>query len=220
MYILKPLTPSDFRRKNVPLSITDEYHQRDTDVLNYLFKKMPSNTKAEEIFIKVVVIDFIYSTQLKRSIGSAGVHKLVDLIMSLNFDARVKIGDPTLVSDIAYNNGGVNLFSFASKYCALHNWYLYDRDDYSIYDSVVARLFPEYTAAHQSNPNVAKVSTAQVEKWRQARDYKAFNDAIGDFLDSIGIDAQTFPYRRRDFDKIIWKQRISRAGSVSVHGLL
>ena len=146
MCALKPLSNSDFRKKNdPPLPVTDVYHQRDNDVLKYLLGKMRNNNKAEEVFIKVVIIDFIYSTQLKQLIGGAGVHELVDLILSLNFDARVKKGDPTLVTDIANNNGGVNLFSFASKYCALHSIYVHNKDDYSIYDSAVARLFPKYT---------------------------------------------------------------------------
>jgi len=186
----------------------NKYYQRDNDVLRYLFDRMPINNKAEEVFIKVVTIDFIYSTQLKRLIGGAGVHELVDLILNVNFDARVKVGDPTLVSDIANNNGGVNIFSFASKYCALHSWYVYGKDNYSIYDSVVARLFPEYTAiSHKADPKVAHISAAQIGKWRQAKDYKAFNDAIGDYLDSIGIDELTYPCRRRDFDGIIWEQK-------------
>ena len=66
----------------------------------------------------------------------------------------------------------------------------------------------EYTAiSHKADPKVAHISAAQIEKWRQAKDYKAFNDAIGDYLDSIGIDELTYPCRRRDFDGIIWEQR-------------
>lgn len=209
MYVLKPLPVNDFRRKNDPQRATiNKYYQRDNDVLEHLFVKMKYNNKAEEIFIKIVVIDFIYSTQLKLLIGSAGVHELVDLILSLNFDARVKKGDPTLVNDIANNNGSVNLFSFASKYCALHSWYAYGQDDYSIYDSVVARLFPQYTAKlHKDDPQITKISATQVEIWRQEKDYKSFNDAIGIFLDSIGIDRATYPWRRSDFDRVIWEQR-------------
>ncbi|MBO5039828.1 MAG: hypothetical protein J6D09_01885 [Clostridia bacterium] len=209
MCILKPLSTNDFRKKNdPPLPTNDKYYQRDKDVLKYLFATMPYNTKAEEVFIKVVIIDFIYSTQLKQLIGGAGVHELVDLILSLNFDARVKKGDPALVTDIANNNGGVNLFSFASKYCALHSIYVHKKDDYSIYDSAVARLFPKYTAEyHKNDPRITQITATQVECWRQNRDYKSFNDAIGTFLDSIGIDENTYSWRRSDFDRIVWEQR-------------
>ena len=209
MFILKPISKKDFQEKNsTPKPIINKYYQRDNDVLKYLFEKMPINQNAEEVFIKVVVIDFIYSTQLKRLIGGAGVHELVDLILRVNFDARVKIGDSTLVNDIADNNGGINLFSFASKYCALHNWYVYGKDDYSIYDSVVARLFPKYTAMSQkNNPKITKIRAAQIEKWRKTKDYASFNDAIGKYLDEIGIDIGKYPSRRRDFDRIIWEQR-------------
>lgn len=209
MFILKPISKKEFQKKNTASNpIINKYYQRDNDVLEYLFGKMKYNNKAEEVFIKVIAVDFIYSTQLKRLIGGAGVHELVDLILRVNFDARVKIGDSTLVNDIAENNGGINLFSFASKYCALHNWYVYGKDDYSIYDSVVARLFPEYTAiSHKTNPQITQISVAQVERWRQAKAYGSFNDAIGTFLDEIGIDAKTYQSRRRDFDRIIWEQR-------------
>ena len=209
MCILKPLSTNDFRKKNdPPLPINNNYYQRDNDVLKHLFDKMSYNTKAEEVFIKVVIIDFIYSTQLKQLIGGAGVHELVDLILSLDFDARVQNGDPNLVTDIAYNNGGVNLFTFASKYCALHSIYVHKKDDYSIYDSAVARLFPKYTAEyHKNDPNVTQITATQVDRWRQNRDYKSFNDAIGSFLDGIGIDKKTYPWRRSDFDRIVWEQR-------------
>ncbi len=209
MLVLSPISKNDFQGSNtIQKTIKNKYYQRDNDVLEYLFGKIPLNNKAEEVYIKIVVIDFIYSTQLKLLIGSAGVYYLVDLILDLNFDVRVQKGDPTLVNDIANNNGGVNLFSFASKYCALHNWYVYGKDDYSIYDSVVARLFPEYTAiSHKTNPQITQISAALVERWRQAKAYGSFNDAIGTFLDEIGIDAKTYQSRRRDFDRIIWEQR-------------
>jgi hypothetical protein len=61
-----------------------------------------------------------------------------------DIDNRIRTGDPDVVKEIAKSNGKINLFSFASKYCCYHNHNLYQRDDYSILDTVLKDYLPRY----------------------------------------------------------------------------
>lgn len=71
--------------------------------------------------------------------------ELSSIIASIpDIDARIKTGDPEVVNQIARSNGRINLFSFASKYCRYHNRNLYERDDYSILDTVLKEHLPLY----------------------------------------------------------------------------
>jgi len=107
--------------------------------LKQILLKFPQHNSLEEIICKISVIDVTHSTHV-------GIHKkklsIVDLankILSIDdIDRRIRFGDSTLVDEIATLNG-VNLLSFASKYCACHNQMIYDRDDYFKFDSIVSK---------------------------------------------------------------------------------
>ena len=109
-----------------------------------------------------------------------------------DIDARIKAGDPGVVSEIARSNGKINLFSFASKYCCYHNRNLYGKDDYSILDTVLKKYLPCY---------FDDVTESQIQKWQKTYNYKAYNDYITCKLDEFGI---TVDFRKRKFDHFIW----------------
>ena len=164
-----------------------------------LIKKFPENKAREEIAAKLLVIDHLYSTQVFKRAKMSALDELIDNILAIpNFDERVAKGDTELVPQI-YKGYKRKLFSFASKYCCLHNTVVYGRDDYSIYDSTVHKLLPKY-----AKEVGIKLTGAQLEKWRSSGDYKAFNDAVADLLDKAEIK---FEGRRRKFDLFIWEQR-------------
>ena len=203
---LQPLTLDVFVA-NLASVLSNPYYAQDERILIELFKQYPSNEKSDHIFHKIVMVDFIYSTQLKRLIGESGIHDLAQRISEIDFDSRVNSGDPTLVTEIA-GATNKNLFSFASKYCALHNRFVFQKDGYSIYDSTVAKLFPKYTKfANKANSNIVIVKESQIERWRTCKAYKNFNDAIGNFLDKCNISEVDFPNRRMKFDEFLWNQR-------------
>ena len=146
----------------------------------------------EDVACKIAVIDFTNSTNLRLYKNKINLYTLAKIITSIDFDARVAKGDVSLVSDII-KECHVKLYSFASKYCCYHNTFLYNRDDYSIYDSVVKKHLPEY--ATEKLP---------ASKWRRNFNYETFNQYIGDLLDEYGITAATEPQRRRLFDHYVW----------------
>lgn len=117
----------------------DPIYGMENKALKQILLKFPEHNSLEEVICKISVIDVTHSTHV-------GIHKkkfsLVDLankILSIDdIDRRIRSGDSTLVDQIATVNG-VNLLSFASKYCACHNQMVYGRDDYFKFDSIVSK---------------------------------------------------------------------------------
>ena len=117
----------------------DPIYGMENKLLKQILLKFPEHNSLEEVICKISVIDVTHSTHV-------GIHKkkfsLVDLankILSIDdIDRRIQFGDSTLVDEIATLNG-VNLLSFASKYCACHNQMVYDRDDYFKFDRIVSK---------------------------------------------------------------------------------
>ena len=168
--------------------LSNNKYGKEYQLIEDVLKKYPNNKTIEDVACKIAVIDFTNSTNLHFF----NLYTLAEIITSINFDARVARGDVSLVSDII-SKCPVKLYSFASKYCCYHNTFLYNRDDYSIYDSVVKKHLPEY--ATEKLP---------ASKWRKNFNYETFNQYIGDLLDEYGITAATEPQRRRLFDHYVW----------------
>ena len=170
--------------------LSNNKYGKEYQLIESVLKKYPNNKTIEDVACKIAVIDFTNSTNLHFF----NLYTLAEIITSekVDFDARVARGDVSLVSDII-SKCPVKLYSFASKYCCYHNTFLYNRDDYSIYDSVVKKHLPEY--ATEKLP---------ASKWIKNFNYETFNQYIGDLLDEYGITAATEPQRRRLFDHYVW----------------
>jgi hypothetical protein len=121
------------------------------------------------------------------------------IIGTKDFDVRVASYDPTLIGDLTQktktlggNGKGINLFSFISKYCCYHNYYVYGRNDYSIYDRVLERFLSLY------NKNA---SAKQLRTLKDKFDYAGYNDVIEKILQQNRISS---PNARRKFDYLVW----------------
>ena len=170
--------------------LSDDKYGKEYRLIEDVLKKYPNNKTIEDVACKIAVIDFTNSTNLRQN--KINLYTLAKIITNIDFDAKVAKGDVSLVSDII-SGCPVKLYSFVSKYCCYHNTFLYNRDDYSIYDSVVEKHLPEY--ATEKLP---------ASKWRKNFNYETFNQYIGDLLDEYGITAATEPQRRRLFDHYVW----------------
>ena len=177
----------------------DSKYGKEQVLIDTFFKKYPKNTDKLIVSAKVSIIDTTNSTNLARYKSKISLCEVVDIITGINdFDARLKKGDVTLVEEIARTakeKYGINLFSFASKYCCYHNVHVYGRDDFSIFDNVVKDHLKDYNTKNRS------VSAYRVERWREQINYKEFNDYIGQLLDEYKI---TLSNRRRAFDYHLW----------------
>ena len=89
-----------------------------------------------------------------------------------------------------------------SKYCFVHNCYVYKKDDYSIYDSAVKSLLPKYIKNYGTT--VPKITGAELAKIVNDRDYVSFNNIVGQLISDVGINIAN---PRKAFDRFIWSQR-------------
>ena len=171
---------------------TDNYGP-EVDMITRCFRKYPNNKDADLVAMKVGLIDITNSTHLSQHKSKISMVELSDIIASIpNIDERIKAGDPEVVNTIARSNGKINLFSFATKYCCYHNKNLYERDDYSILDSVLKDSLPKY---------FDDITRGQIQRWQNSYNYAAYNDYITKKLDELNI---TTNFRKRKFDWFVW----------------
>lgn len=170
-----------------------ENYGKELELMTACLKKYPDNTDIETVAMKIGLIDITNSTNISRYKRLISVVELAEIIVRIpDIDSRIKDGDPEIVNIIARSNGNINLFSFASKYCCYHNRNLYERDDYSILDTVLRESLPNY---------FNDVTESEIKNWQKSFNYKAYNDYITRKLDELGI---TIPFRKRKFDHYIW----------------
>lgn len=171
---------------------TDNYGKED-DLITDAFRRFPNNTDSTVVAMKIGLIDITNSTNISRYKSKISVVELAECIIKIkDIDKRIKDGDPEVVNEIARCNGKINLFSFASKYCCYHNKNVYEKDDYSILDTILRDSLPRY---------FDDVTSRQIEKWQKSFDYKKYNDYITTKLDELGI---TLDYKKRKFDHFVW----------------
>lgn len=171
---------------------TDNYGP-EMEMITRCLHKFPNNTDPDVVAMKVGLIDITNSTHLSQHKSKISMVELSNIIAFIpDIDARIKAGDPEVVNLIARSNGKINLFSFASKYCCYHNRNLYERDDYSILDTVLKDYLPRY---------FDDITRNQIQKWQDSFNYKAYNDYITRKLDELGI---TVDFRKRKFDLFVW----------------
>ncbi|MBO5746133.1 MAG: hypothetical protein J6Q76_08495 [Clostridia bacterium] len=180
-------------------TVNDEIYSQTEPMLSCLLKKFPENKEPYQIAAKILLLDKLYSTQLFRYKKMEFLLDLVENIRTIpNFDKRIESGDHSVVCNI-YRGFDKKLFSFATKYCCLHNTVVYGRDDYSIYDSVVRKHLPKYAKSVGVN-----LTGAQLDRWYQEDNYEAFNNAVDDVLNAAEITTEK---RKRRFDLFLWSQR-------------
>ncbi len=154
----------------------DPVYGKESKSTKKILNRFPKHKSLEEIISKICVIDVTHSTHI-------GTHKksfsVVDLAVKIknipNIDLRLEKGDLSLVDEIA-NIKGVNLLSFASKYCACHNQMIYRNDDYYKFDSVVKdaigyrkRIYTEYVSILDKIVTLNKLT--YIKNIRQKLDY-------------------------------------------------
>lgn len=188
------LSAEEIEKQNA-LVEEDPTYGAESSLIGKIVRNLPRNEELEIIALKIALIDITNSTRLFQYKENLPLTLLAKIIKGIdNIDERLKNGDPKVVEEIARKSkeeGKVNLFSFASKYCHYHNFFAYGKDDYSIYDNVVKNSLPHYS----------DISESSIETWRKNFQYTEFNDFIGNLLDDNGIK---IPNRRTKFDHFLW----------------
>lgn len=173
--------------------INSDSYGKENELITDCFKRFPNNEDITIVAMKIGLIDITNSTHVSQHKSLISAVELAESIVNIkNIDERIAKGDPEVVNEIARSNGKINLFSFATKYCCYHNVNLYNRDDYSILDTVVKESLPLY---------FDDISKSQIQKWQDNFEYKKYNDFINKKLDELGINID---FRKRKFDHYIW----------------
>lgn len=184
----------------------------------FLLKKGFPKEKGD-LKICIERIDKENSTHLAVSGNKEGDNKGIEITVEKIFDNIDKIsssienGKMDIVDEIAdFVDGRYNI-SFASKFCAFCNRYCFDKDDYSIYDSVIRDILPYYAYVYLGEKHwryvngKPKRNESNIQKEFANKDgrknYAGYNDLIGRIIDKANSVFNS-NLLRKDFDLLLW----------------
>ena len=161
-----------------------EHYTVGAKAVTQIFKLYPTNTVLEEVLIKVLVLNDLYSTNI---LGTYAVAKhIFDL---KDIDVRLEKGDVSLIGDIARNvlNGKEkNFYVFATKYCAMHQ-----PDLFPIYDRFVGEMLRYF----RKQTRFTRFANADLKNYAE---YRTIYDA---FIQFFALNDFTY----RQVDNYLWK---------------
>jgi len=186
---------------------------------NYLF-----STKISEIEKGVRLIDKENSTHLAVSGKEKGSNKGIEIVSKTileieNLEDALNRGSPEVVITIAKSVKGRNVFSFATKYCAFVSRYLCEqKDNYCIYDGVLANILPYYAWYYCGRKDLLKRSgSSKIEDiYKNNYDYDGYRNLIDDIREAA-FNQYSYKVTREEFDNLLWyyykgdKMRINSA---------
>ena len=178
---IKLKTPKDeLVKKYVSKFKADKrYYLADQAIFN-LIKKFPDNKRFEDILLKVVVINRLYST------GIYNVNKMAEHIKNLNIDKAISRGDLDAIEKISTGHGiNRKFYSFATKYCSFHNL-----SEYPIYDSFVEKLLVAYKKQESELFNFES---------KDLGNYKRFKDVLMKFRKRFNLSCSL-----KELDKFLF----------------
>ena len=181
--------------------VKDHTYSNENKLIKDVLLRFPDNNDVNIVAMKIALIDVTNSTHLHQYKTNINLLELAEFITNknLDFDNRVKLGDESLVVDIAKNIGKINLFSFASKYCFYHNTMLYKKDDYAKFDGIVKDWLPLYAQKYNVSYKDEKLTTRTLENLRKTFNYSEFKKIVKDVLKSI-----TTSNKIAKFDAVMW----------------
>lgn len=160
-----------------PTSQLIEKYRREFEIKNSaeeaaiseLLKVFPNNKDYKGVLLKCIVINTLYSTQI-RAITNAAKR-----ILELDIDAHLGQGDPQVVDEIARltikRNGAEEKkrrnYSFATKYCSFHN-----PSSHPIYDSIVDKVLKTYQRQDRFSS----------QPLGDLKDYRRFKEVLEQFV--------------------------------------
>ncbi len=180
--------------------INDETYGKELSIVDTILNKHKKNTDLYEVATKVAIIDVTNSTHFSQYKSKINLDEISNFIIGIkDFDKRVEAGDPELVNELARNNGQINLFSFASKYCYYHNKCIYQKDSYAKYDGIVHDCLPEYLSKAKIKLGKKEVTPSTLNRLREQCDYASFNSLVDKVLENVDTD-----FKKAKFDYLMW----------------
>ena len=166
---------------------TNEYYNSVDKAITHLFKKLPENKKMEDVLIKVSVINDLYTSNVYDPTI------LAKHILGLHIDEGLALGEPSIVNCIAIGHGisksktegDKNYYSFASKYCGLHN-----QEEYPMYDNYIHKILVAYQRK-------SKFSNFEPE---DLKSFSKFKKVLQDFKTKYSLTK----YNVKEIDMFLW----------------
>ena len=159
------------RLKEPTKELVEEYRRQfedknraDEEAIKELLKIFPDNTDYKAVLLKSIVINTLYSTQIRA------IKNVARNIFELDIDAQVSQGDPQVVDQIAkltISGKERRNYSFATKYCSFHN-----PSSYPIYDSIVDKVLKSY----QRQDRFSSLPLGDL------KDYRRFKEVLEEFV--------------------------------------
>lgn len=146
----------------------------------------PKNISLCDIIAKAAALNSIYSTYIYS------FYPIAKSILSLNVDERLRVGDETLVKDILSSfkqDGAMEHFSFATKYCSFHN-----QEAFPIYDKYVDEILWYFNG-------LEKFSKYRRGDIQEKHDYLKFKSVLRDFRSCFGLEK----YSTKELDQFLWQ---------------
>ncbi len=169
------------------------HYALETKALDLIFNQYRDNTNLLEIIIKIGCLDNFYSTNATKNIK---IPDIAEKIISIkDFDLRIQKWDTDLVRELAIFGKGdkeIKLYSFATKYCTLHNCMVHKRNDYAIYDSIVCKKLKDFNKLYPFAEFGDEDLTLE--------SYPKYKEILRLFIEEFELDCSF-----RDLDLYLWK---------------
>jgi hypothetical protein len=154
--------------------------------LALLIERYPLNTNISEVYVKVKILNVLYSTQI------LGIGAVAERIVECAIDPRLERGDPEVVAAIAnvqYKDKKRCNYSFATKYCSWHR-----PEEYPIFDSRAVASLQAYRSQEPSKPFAKFVRD---DLW----DFPKFCGVITKFREDFELE----DFSVKDIDKFLYE---------------
>jgi len=183
------------RCKNGPYEVSE-------NVLQVTKKKYPDHTIAEAVVAKVKMLNMFYSTGI-QAIDAMALNilriKNIDKILAQSTYSAKLIN---AIAQLELQDSIRNNYSFATKYCALH-----EPTKYPIYDSIVAAVLTKLMVTGKLPPFVySRSKSERIDDWHisqgefenKLKDYAFFVKVYNIFMEDYGLK-EKFTYREVDW---------------------
>lgn len=165
------------------------------------FKEHVGDTSLDSICIKIILIDATDSTNLLQRHGKNFYNIMGKRIIDAKIEEKIKNGESfgklfKCIAKTPKSNGDgyINEFVFLSKYITRTNQYSYDRDDYSIMDTVVRENL------YLLSTKDLEITNSMIEEIRDNYDFDGYCKLIKRIIEQPRFNGVT----RRQFDHFIW----------------
>ena len=158
----------------------ENYVNQENSLKKLFVDLIPENKLLEDILIKVSTLNDFYSTNI------FSVFPVAKHILELDIDERLKVGDLSLVNDIAdVKELDRTFYLFATKYCSHHN-----PEVFPIYDNYVLRVLVHFK----------KIDHFSKFTRNDLKNYIRFNEVLDEFAKFYELEN----YSKKDLDRYLW----------------